>query len=114
MEKRESAYRVVLPSGRKVVLREPKISHRNLAAAAVGNAAGDNMFTFGILMSQEMIRLLIAQIDDQPVSLKDRSELDSHFSAKEYSFLEKIYKMIGGEEESPLAPAVEIINIGNS
>lgn len=118
MEKKsnEVGYSVVLKSGKKVLLREPKISHRNLAAQAVGSSAGDQQFVFAIMMSQEMLRQLIYAIDEKPVNLRDRSELDLHFTPKEYIQLEKVYKMIAGEDEeggSPLAPKLEIVTIGS-
>lgn len=113
-KKKENAYSIILPSGRKVVLREPKIFHRNLAAQAVGNSAGDSTFAFGLAWSQEMIRLIIVSIDGNAVTLRDRAELDSYFTAKEYAYLEKVNKMIGGEEEGPFAPKFEIVSIGST
>lgn len=114
----ENVYRVVLSSGKEVLLREPLIKHRTIAAQAAGaKMAGDNQYAFVVAMSQEMLRLCVHSIGGKPVSAKDLMDMDKHFSAKEYGQLEKTMKQLTSDEEEgegPFVPKLEMMPSGGS
>lgn len=107
----ENVYKVVLSSGKEVLLREPKIKHRELAAQAAGAKSGENQFAFVVAMAAEMLRLCIHSIDGKAVSAKDLMDMDAHFSAKEYGQLEKTMRKITSEDDDmgKSEPTLEIV-----
>lgn len=110
-ESKQQGFKVTLSTGKTVLIREPKIKHRELAAQAVGARANGDQFVFVMLMSQELIRQLIAAVNDKPVSAKDLMVIDDVFSMKEYAQIEKVVKTIMGDDEGNSTPQVEMVSV---
>jgi hypothetical protein len=113
----ENVYTVVLSTKKKVTLREPQIKHRTLAAQAVAGKANGDQFVFVVLLAEQLLRQLVCQVDDKPVTAKDLLNLDEWFNAREYSQLESVVRKITNPEEEdggPFVPTIELGTTGNS
>lgn len=98
-EKAESGYKVVLSSGREVLLREMKIRHQNLAMKAIGTKAGNNAILASSLFQEELLRILLVSVDGKQIDKIQALDLDSLFSYAEYGQLLKVIgKIMGGDE----------------
>lgn len=92
------AHKVVLSTGREVLLREMKIKHQVLASKAIGNRAGDNQLLMATLMQCELLKLLIIEVDGKAPSSTEREDLDSLFSYPEFQQLQKVVgHLMGGD-----------------
>lgn len=97
--KAEALYKFTLFSEKTVTLREPKLGHTRTAAQIAGKKAGDNQAYLGILMQEEVCRLLIVHIDGKPVDNATKENLDNLFTTKEYGQVLQAIQMIGGDDE---------------
>lgn len=109
----EQGYKVVLNSGKEVLLREPKIKHRNLAAKAVAGQSQGDQFVFVVMMAHEMLKLLIHSVNGKKLGAKELLDLDDIFTSQEYAQLEKVMsKFTEVKEEgadAPLEPVIEVV-----
>jgi hypothetical protein len=94
----EMVHKVVLPTGKEVLLRDFKIKHQELAVQAVAKRAGDNALVLGALMQSELLKLLIVQVNGQDMKPRDLENLDNVFSYQEFSLLTKVMSKIMGSE----------------
>ena len=95
-------HKVTLSSGKVVLLRELKIKHTKLAARAAGGKNTNNTALMGIEMQEELLRMLIAKVDEVVPSHAQLLDLDSLFSVSEYTQLAKVVSgMMGGDEGEP-------------
>lgn len=97
-QKAEALYKFTLFSKKTVTLREPKLGHTRTAAQIAGKKAGDNNAYLGILMQEEICKLLIVHINDVKVDNAKKESLDNLFTTKEYGQVLKAIQMIGGED----------------
>lgn len=105
----EMVHKVTLESKKVVLLRDFKIKHQRLAAQAAANA-GDNVNVLGVVMAEEILKMLIVQIDGVAVEAAKLEDLDSLFSYQEYSqLLQVIGELMGGKTE---APKMEMVSSG--
>lgn len=79
----EQAIRITLSSGKVVLMRIPKIKHQEQAMRVVGQSAGNNEQLFQFLTGIELMKMLIAKVDDKEVKYQDLTVLDDHFSSRE-------------------------------
>lgn len=108
----EMVHKVVLSSGKEVLLREMKIRYQNLAIKAVGSKAGDNQAMMGSLMQQELLKQLIVQINGKPITAKELENLDEAFSYIEFvQLLQVVQKLMGGDSMGEFQ--TEIVSIGS-
>jgi hypothetical protein len=103
----EFVHKVTLSTGKVVLVRQPKISTFELACKAVGKRAEGNTLLQGAIVSKEVVKLLIAQIDDKPVSHNDLHDLDKVFSPLEYRQLQKVVQQLSGDDEGDNDPKIE-------
>lgn len=89
-------YKVTLSTGKVVFLREMLISHQNLAIKAVGQKAGENQALLGMMMNQELLKLLIHSVDGKDLGHKDLEKLDDVLKVSEYTQLLKVIEQIVG------------------
>jgi hypothetical protein len=94
-------YELILTTGKKVIVREPKIKDQDLAASAVAGKAGENSMSFAMHVQTEVIKQLIISVDGKVLSGQDKEKLDNHFSFQEYSELQLGIKDILGEVKKP-------------
>ncbi len=106
----QMVHKVTLSSGKIVLLREMKIKHQNLASKAVGAKAADNNMLLASLMSQELLKILIVEINGKQPTTSEIEDLDGLFTYGEYSQLQKVVgQLMGGDEGECLT---EIASIG--
>ena len=106
----EMVHKVTLSSAKEVLLREFKIKHQRLAAQAAAGKAGDNPTVLGVIMAEEILKLLLVQIDGKPVETVKLEDLDSLFSYTDYNQLTQVIgSLMGGEVD---APKTEVVSYG--
>ena len=92
-------HKVVLSSGKEVLLRDMQIKYQRMAMQAVGKRGEGNSALLGTMAVEEVIKTLIVQIDGQEISAKDKEDLDSLFSFAEFRQISQVVgKLMGGEE----------------
>lgn len=110
--KKIQAVKVVLSSGKVVVLREMRISDTDTAAQAAAQRANGDSALLQILMQRQLVSLLLLQVDGKPISAADREDLDGLFKVGEYTQVMKIIgKMSGAEEAQGKLPAFEMVSV---
>jgi hypothetical protein len=110
--KEEFVHKVTLSSKKVVLLRTPRISHMELATKAVGNRAKDNSLLQGVLVTKELLKILIAQVDGKDVSHNELTDLDSLFTISEYRQIQEVVQKLSGDDEGDGGPNVETISSG--
>ncbi len=109
----ESVHKVVLSTGKEVMLKEMKIKYQNLAVKAIGNKAGDNQLYMGSLMQEELLKMLVVEINGKKPEPKIMENLDEVFSFQEYrQLLSVVGKIMGGNE--PGEAQIEIVPGGSN
>lgn len=93
------AVKVKLSTGKECLLREYRIKHSNLAVAAAAARSGENQMVFANNMAQELIKILIIQVNGKNISAVEAEDLDSLFTAAEYSQLQRVLKKMMGDDE---------------
>jgi hypothetical protein len=94
-------YQIELSTGKKIVLREFKIKHKNLAAKAASKQGVDGQ-AFEAVIQDEILKLLIVNIDGQKVEPSKLEDLDSLFDYSEYQQLMLVIKdMLGIDVGKP-------------
>lgn len=94
--------KVTLSSGRTVVLKKFKIKHQRKAVEVAGLKAGDNHALLGVLVQDELLKVLIDMIDDKPVERSKLEMIDDIFEVEEYRELMKVVEeAVGGNAKSP-------------
>ena len=106
-------HKVTLSSGKVVLLQDFKIKHQRLAAQSAGSKSGDNPNVMGVVMLEELVKLLVVKVNDQPVEKSSLEDLDSVFSYREYSEIQQVVgQMMGvGQGEQPV-PKMERVSSG--
>jgi hypothetical protein len=92
-------HKVVLSSGKEVLLRDMKIKDQELAAQAAGQRAGENQMAMAMGMQQELIKLLLVQVDGKDIPAPERENLDSLFSYQEYQQVSQVLSKLMGTED---------------
>ena len=110
-KKPEALCKFTLFTKKTVTLREVKLHHTRTASQLAGKKAGDNQAYLGILMQEEMCRLLVVHIDDEIVSAAQKENLDNLFSVKEYNQVLTAIQKMGGDEVGE--PVLAIDTSGN-
>ena len=106
----EMVHKVTLSTNKEVLLRDFKIKHQRLAAQAASSKSGDNVNVLGVVMAEELLKLLIFQIDGQAPDKAKLEDLDNYFTYGEYSQLLKVVsELMGGNVP---APQMEIVSSG--
>ena len=109
----EQAIRVTLSTGKKVLLRVPKIKHQEQALRMVGKRAQGNPELSTFLTGVEMVKILLAKVDETEYQYKDfeTKSIDDLFSNNEMRQLGKALQQYMGEEDDFL-PQIEAVHIG--
>jgi hypothetical protein len=109
----QMVHKVVLSSGKEVLLRTLKIKHQRLAAQAASGKAGNNPLLMALAMREELLKILIAQVDGKAVAATALEDLDALFSYEEFSQLNQVLAKLTGEENSDSGKfKMEIVPIG--
>lgn len=103
-----NVHKVKLSTGKEVVLGEFKIRTQELAIKAVGNKAGGNEALRDLYVSQELVKLLLLEVDGQPVDKHRIEDLDSLFNLREFKQVQQSIQRISGMDEEA-DPNVEIV-----
>jgi hypothetical protein len=112
----EFVHKVVLGSGKEVLLRDFKIKHQEMAIQAVAKRAGDNQLVLGALMQGELIKILVVQVDGKDMRPMELENLDNIFSYQEYSQLCKaLAKVMGVDDGEDFLQKcqIEVVPFGN-
>lgn len=109
----EQAIRVTLSTGKQVLLRVPKIKHQEQALRLVGKRAQGNTELATFLTGIEMVKILLAKVDDTECKYKDfeTKSVDDIFSNNEMRQLGKALQQFMGEDDDFL-PQIEAVHIG--
>lgn len=92
--------KVTLSSGKVVLLKMLQIKHMEQAEMVAGSATGMKFI-------KEMIKLLVAKIDDRVIKAQELEDLDSLFSIREYMEITQVVGNFIGDEKA--APQVEMV-----
>lgn len=93
---KEKVVKVTLTSGKVVLLKEMKISTSEKAAEMVAQRAGDSQNLLIMLMPKALLQLLLFQVDDKPIGLTERNNLDHLFNVIEYNQLLTVVGKMNG------------------
>lgn len=106
----EVVHKVTLGSGKVVLVRDPKIKHQELAAKAAGNMENENDVYKNLRVQNELVKILIAKVDDKSVSGGDT--LDDLLTMSEYQQILKVVGQISGATDGAAAPLIEVVSSG--
>jgi hypothetical protein len=107
----EQAIRITLSTGKVVLMRIPKIKHQEQAMRVVGKSAGDNNNLFQFMTGIELMKLLIAKINDKDMKYQDMTNLDDHFTNREIKEMGLAVQEYTKEGDDFL-PKIEAVAIG--
>lgn len=100
MSDNQLVHKVILSSGKVVLLRDMKIKYKNQAAQIAGKKVkGDNQIHLQGLMNDELLKLLVLSVDDKEISKTEIEDLDGLFSFLEFTQLTKAVTKISGWDE---------------
>lgn len=111
------AIKVVLSTGKVVLLREMKISDTEKAAGKVSRRADGDPMMMQIFMKKALVQSLLLKIavdeksDLRDISGNEKEDFDSLFSMAEYGQLIKAINKMSGEEESGNEAKVEFLEV---
>jgi hypothetical protein len=111
MSKPQSVYKIVLSTGKEVLLRELQIGHQELAMRNAAQRAGDNPMLLMAMTQKEMIKILLVQVNGKPVGAKEAEDLDGLFSFPEYLQVQQVVGKLQGADEK-IQPKIEFASIG--
>lgn len=105
----EEKYKITLPSGKVVALREMSIKMKNqcveAVALAIPNAAPP---VFQARLQDEMVKALLVNVNGKVPSGSEREDLDQLFTMKEYGSLGLALTEIVGEVAEK-KPKIELV-----
>lgn len=104
--------KVVLSTGKEVLLREIEIRHTELAAQAAAPRSGNNETVLGINMQKELLKLLIVQVNGGKPSGAEMENLDKLFTFIEYKQLMQVLKKMAGEDDQAGKFQLEVVAFG--
>ena len=105
--------KVVLSTGKTVLLRDVKIKHTELAAQACAARSNGDANVLMILMQKELMKLLVVQVDGKTPGAVELEDLDELFTMLEYGQLSAVVKKLTGGDELGKLPATEAVSFGN-
>lgn len=90
------------------MLREPKISDTRLAAKVVGKKASSQM-EMGVMLQEELLKLLLVEKNGQKLSDNEKMNLDNLITYAEYVLLVKVVERLAGGNEAAGEPELEFV-----
>lgn len=106
----ENCFKVTLPSGKVVLLREMKVRFEDLALKSVGNKAGKNEMYSQKLVGDEMLKLLLISVDGKKPAPLELENIDEMFAYRDIIALRKVvHKITGAEEGETQALDIEMV-----
>ena len=113
-------YRVILSSDgevdeKTVVIRKPKIKDYEIAMGALrGRASKDAPEQLvDLIVSQELVKLLIVEIDGVKPKRVELESLDNIFSDTQFLQLMEAIKEIRGNDQEVMKPRIELVTSGS-
>lgn len=109
-----NVFKVVLKSGKEVLLREPSINDGEMAAQLAAPRAGDNPFLLQMFAQKELLKLLLVSVDGKKITAKDAEGINEMFNPGEYGTLLKVLNKVGGGDEAgkDQLPGIELVTSG--
>ena len=109
-EKTKTALKIILRSGREVIIFSPKQSDLNESARLAGmKAKAENQIHTGILLQQELLKRLIHSVNGKELTLAEKQDSDI-FSIQENAELSAHISNLTGSDLGNLAEA-EVITV---
>jgi hypothetical protein len=105
-------FKFTLPTGKVIMLREPKIMDLEVSAQIAGKTAGDNKALLGLILQKEQLKRLLVEIDGKKPTMTEKEQLDNLLTFKEYSFALKAVQMVTGDDEDEGKLTMEFIAFG--
>lgn len=94
----QQVHKVILSSGKEVLVRPMKIKYQHLALKAIGSSAENNQALLGSMMQDELLKILVIQVGGKPVDAKLIQNLDNYFEYEEYiQLLSFMGQLMGGQ-----------------
>ena len=103
--------KVTLSSGKICYFRPMKIKHTELAILAI-SGKGDNPLLLQNLMTQELVKMLLAGIEGRELKESDKESLDNIFTMAEYGQVQRYMQSQMGDEDAVKKPQVEVVLSG--
>lgn len=109
--KKENVYRVSLPSGKVIHMREMKMKYEDLAMQAVGTRGKGNEAYQQKLMADELMKILLVDVDGKVLAPADREKLNDILDYRDIVAVRKIMlKITGSDEGESYAPNLEVVS----
>ncbi len=105
--------KVVLSTGKVVVLRELKISDTEIAAQEVAPRANGDSNLLQVFMQKVLLKNILVSIDGKPLTATEREDMDSLFKMGEYSQLMKVIAEMSGGDDLLKKPRIEVVSSGD-
>lgn len=86
----EAVHKITLSSGKVVLLREPKMKHMRMAEKLAGGKMDSLVFT------EELVKQLIAKVDDTDIKKPDLLDVDELFSVAEFLQVSQVAQSLMG------------------
>lgn len=86
-----------------------EVGFEEIAAQAVGTKAGENPMVFGMMMQNELVKILLAGIDDKKLSGADKEDLKKLLTYAELVQVRKVVAKLMGKDD--VDPKVEFASV---
>lgn len=107
------AIKVILGTGKTVLLREPKIRDQETAMQIAAPRAKDSPMLMVSYAQKEMLKMLLAQVDGRTLTKLETEQLDSLFSLAEYNQLQQVVGKLSGGDPNMGECQTEIVTSGD-
>lgn len=113
----KQGYKIVLYSGKTVLLREFTIKMQELAVQACSKRANGDQLLLSSLMQTEFLKLSLVSINDKEIKGAELENLDALFNYKEFRQVSMVIQKIAGvdeAEEGDVLGKLEVVNFGGT
>lgn len=112
--KQKQVVKVVLSTGKIVLLHMMKIGHTEQAAEMVAQRAGGDSSMMQILINKALVQLLLWKVDGKIVTPAQKEDLDSVLGVGEFGQLLKVVAKMSGADEAKKELTPEFVTSGEA
>lgn len=103
--------KATLSTKRVVIMRQFTMKHQRTATEIAGNRAQGNQALLGMVMQEELLKLMLQSIDGQAVSGPKKENLDALVTPHEYR---ELMKVIESQIGNATTPEIELVTTSGS
>ena len=107
-------HKFTLSSGKVIYLRQFKIKHQELSLRAADYGDDPSNVVLAVRAQNELLKILLAKVDDQEFNNKTPGDLDDLFDPSEYRQAMKAVEIVSGARDKGgnSDPLHEVVNSG--